>query len=746
MALLQQRRAAPTNLHQLITFEKREESEFKGAQTARYEHVVSSLIVAIIIGSALYLSSYSRYWENVHHGPFQVDGSPPLHWLQNYTLGTSLVRKKGQPADLEYVQIAVEGAQMKRFSSTIKSDQVEYGWLGQEVSLHAQYLELDIPEPKVLSTDELPHKMKNLVVRFPDTRVGYKSSTHFGEKWPFDFSVMPISTLKCIAQTVGKKANDMLANIKDNTNSSEFVAIAEQAQDTVNTVGPKGNRAFNKKVATECGVIIGFLTDWPEDLRWTIKQNREYLHFMLDASQNYEDNFSLYTPIIIFGYFVVKSIVYALFWLWHSYLTRTLRVLPISHETMLQAVVRSERLTSTKEGSFWIEKHVAGLRADNCIYHDDTRFLCISDKFVVAIFGTPRPSLSANRTMVCVRTESIAMVDDTGMWSANDFGRADLLVRWSNLDRTKDESSSASNLQDWTMAAMERVHGSTFLQRQANTKKKTDEQLRRMALQDSIKNVVYKNIQRKEISDQFGDQNYFGGMSGSSFEKNIVRGDADYQLASRLAKILSQACTADTLAATLNSVDDIASPASLEHFVADVLPAKHSKYEVGVRLGGEIAKMWLARGLVMEEEDEDASFMLSRAKSAKVKTMAAQDTMEEFAASLIPSENSTNYRPADKMVRAELRQSAKLCQDGQAPFGGDMCTICACDFDVNDSVIKWKGCAHWFHEDCVLPWLRTRNTCPNCRQEVAADESAIGKVRDAHQARHTRWLHRVFIM
>jgi hypothetical protein len=64
------------------------------------------------------------------------------------------------------------------------------------------------------------------------------------------------------------------------------------------------------------------------------------------------------------------------------------------------------------------------------------------------------------------------MVDDTGMWSANVFGRADLLVRWSSLDRTKDESGSESSIQDWTKAAMERVHGSAFLQRQANTKKK----------------------------------------------------------------------------------------------------------------------------------------------------------------------------------------------------------------------------------------------------------------------------------
>jgi hypothetical protein len=261
---------------------------------------------------------------------------------------------------------------------------------------------------------------------------------------------------------------------------------------------------------------------------------------------------------------------------------------------------------------------------------------------------------------------------------------------------------------------------------------------------------VNENIQHEEISDQFGD------MSGSS--KNFSRQKPNDRLALRLANVLSQACATEMLADTLANIDDITSPISLEIFVADMLPAKHSDHEQGVRLGGEIAKLWL----VKEEEDEDAAFMLPRAKSAKIKTVAAQESgggeltvryganstivsQQEYAASLILSENSTNYRPADKMVRLELRQSAKLCQEGRAPFGGDMCTICACDFEVNDSVIKWKGCAHWFHEECVLPWLRTRNTCPNCRQEVAADESAIGKIRDAHKARGTRWLQRVLM-
>eukprot|EP01048_Picozoa_sp_COSAG05_P017432 COSAG05_NODE_2374_length_3159_cov_2.026471_2_plen_122_part_00 len=33
-------------------------------------------------------------------------------------------------------------------------------------------------------------------------------------------------------------------------------------------------------------------------------------------------------------------------------------------------------------------------------------------------------------------------------------------------------------------------------------------------------------------------------------------------------------------------------------------------------------------------------------------------------------------------------------------------------------------CEHNFHEDCLLPWLETHNSCPTCRAEVAVDETA----------------------
>lgn len=45
------------------------------------------------------------------------------------------------------------------------------------------------------------------------------------------------------------------------------------------------------------------------------------------------------------------------------------------------------------------------------------------------------------------------------------------------------------------------------------------------------------------------------------------------------------------------------------------------------------------------------------------------------------------------------------------------CTVCQEDFKVGEKAKKLT-CDHYFHEDCLMPWLQVQNTCPICRNPV----------------------------
>lgn len=52
------------------------------------------------------------------------------------------------------------------------------------------------------------------------------------------------------------------------------------------------------------------------------------------------------------------------------------------------------------------------------------------------------------------------------------------------------------------------------------------------------------------------------------------------------------------------------------------------------------------------------------------------------------------------------------------------CAICKEDFAL-DSVARKLPCSHLFHGNCIVPWLKIRNSCPLCRAEIPYDDGGI---------------------
>lgn len=80
--------------------------------------------------------------------------------------------------------------------------------------------------------------------------------------------------------------------------------------------------------------------------------------------------------------------------------------------------------------------------------------------------------------------------------------------------------------------------------------------------------------------------------------------------------------------------------------------------------------------------------------------------------------------PASKKVVEELE---KVCINDEnltsikLSTGELSCSVCKDEFEVKQNLITLP-CKHNFHDECILPWLKERNSCPTCRYELPTDD------------------------
>lgn len=85
-------------------------------------------------------------------------------------------------------------------------------------------------------------------------------------------------------------------------------------------------------------------------------------------------------------------------------------------------------------------------------------------------------------------------------------------------------------------------------------------------------------------------------------------------------------------------------------------------------------------------------------------------------------------RPASRQAVEGLPEM--ILSEEEATCG---CAVCK-DVFASEQRVVFLPCRHYFHGDCILPWLAMRSTCPVCRYQLPTDDTGSGQ-RQAHQLR-----------
>lgn len=97
------------------------------------------------------------------------------------------------------------------------------------------------------------------------------------------------------------------------------------------------------------------------------------------------------------------------------------------------------------------------------------------------------------------------------------------------------------------------------------------------------------------------------------------------------------------------------------------------------------------------------------------------------------NENALTGRPpASKIVLKQL-PLVVLTQE-YIEKNDAFCAICKDEMNVGEKA-KQLPCTHRYHGDCIVPWLRIRNTCPVCRHELPTDDAEYERRRNQRGAR-----------
>ena len=87
--------------------------------------------------------------------------------------------------------------------------------------------------------------------------------------------------------------------------------------------------------------------------------------------------------------------------------------------------------------------------------------------------------------------------------------------------------------------------------------------------------------------------------------------------------------------------------------------------------------------------------------------------------------------PASERAIKNLKK-IEINENNINDFDGQTCNVCLENFSKGQ-ISNQIDCGHYFHEKCIVHWLKMRNTCPVCRHELESNDPNYEKRKHSNR-------------
>ncbi|EFQ32081.1 uncharacterized protein GLRG_07225 [Colletotrichum graminicola M1.001] len=121
--------------------------------------------------------------------------------------------------------------------------------------------------------------------------------------------------------------------------------------------------------------------------------------------------------------------------------------------------------------------------------------------------------------------------------------------------------------------------------------------------------------------------------------------------------------------------------------------------------------------------------MLNPANASHGDAVYTQEALDRIISQLMEQNPQNNSAPPATEDALSKLQRKKVDKEMLGTDGKTECTICIDDFNEGDEATVLP-CKHWFHDQCVVMWLKEHNTCPICRTPIEEPSNSSGGNRN----------------